>query len=394
MKPTGRFRLRFVLAQAPSSGAIWSGIPVVGPAVDEALDVVSSVFDRVPGADWIKQAVNNGATFLGDMAKSPTGQFILAAITNTYFFPGIANLAIPGSISGMQVIGPQVASLVWAIPGMAKGDSFTKAYIEELTTRVIKLVQYFVAIASDKAADYLKGISADWLGSVDRMVQDAGLQQAVAEINRFVGSQGFRSMIESIEKDPDFQNAVIRAKKIGIGNIPLRQALRMNSLTPHELAAKYKVRADAAAAALNAAFHEKIFDLQGEFLLPSSEPTPLYYELTLKPPLPPVRALGKIGRSPPPADATPLLNAADTLEKQAATLAATNPGAAAALLAHAAALRAQIETIAQPNAAAVVSSLLDRSIDAALALGAAGGLYLVGREAYRRYRHPSRRGYR
>src|SRR3990170_557417 len=97
-------------------------------------DFLEDIFNAVPGSGWIKDVAESGAGWIGDFAKTPLGFFTLSVITNNLYGP-IARTSL-GGVSGMQTVGPQIASVVWAVPGMAAGEAFTDAYIKEFINRV------------------------------------------------------------------------------------------------------------------------------------------------------------------------------------------------------------------------------------------------------------------
>lgn len=203
----------------------------VGSIFDDALDVVTSVFDRVPGSEWIKGAVSSGATWLGDFAKTPLGFFTLQVISNNLYGP-IANTSL-GAVSGMQTIGPQIASVVWALPGMIAGEPFTEAYIKELIDRVVGLLEWF---AGKQAGAYV--------------------------------DQQFSEPLKRLSNDPNFKDLISQVKT-QLPKIATRKALEQLHLTPDDIAARFKVRPDVAALALNAFFHEHVYSVgnpnQSEF---------------------------------------------------------------------------------------------------------------------------------
>lgn len=81
-------------------------------------DVTTSIIDRIPGGLEVRQAV-------GDFAKTPAGSvFFRALATVTY-----QNLA-------WGALGPQLAAVAFAIPGLAAGDGFVESWVKEFNWRV------------------------------------------------------------------------------------------------------------------------------------------------------------------------------------------------------------------------------------------------------------------
>lgn len=202
-------------------------IPIITPAVRGAWDVVTSVFDRVPGSDWIKDATRNGTTFLADMARDDRGRFLLQAITVTYLYGPLAGTPLPGAV-GQVVVGPVVASLVWALPGMIAGESFTEAYTKELAEKIQGLAEYF---GGKKAGEL------------------------------------FANQLKGLIDNPQFKDAMasVRARFGNIAGDAVKRALIELNLTPEQLAKQFNVSPDVAAAAINHFFRENVYDINRDY---------------------------------------------------------------------------------------------------------------------------------
>lgn len=94
-----------------------SPINAIGGAVGGAAKDIVHAIESVPGVDWITSDLEN-------FAKSDFGTTVLRALSSTAYI-GLA-----------PVLGPQFASIAFAIPGMAKGDSIADSYVNELAYRV------------------------------------------------------------------------------------------------------------------------------------------------------------------------------------------------------------------------------------------------------------------
>jgi hypothetical protein len=111
----------------------WFGedaIDWVGDRLSDAGDVFSSVAGQIPFAPELAGALRdviNGP--LRDFARSPVGLVVLRAMSTTIYGP----LA--------WTIGPQVASLAFALPGLMRGDDFMRAWLTELQWRAEKTVE-------------------------------------------------------------------------------------------------------------------------------------------------------------------------------------------------------------------------------------------------------------
>lgn len=101
-------------------------------AWDFATDAVEDVWDAtgaevVDVADSAIRALPGGAALIeaaGDAARSPAGMLILRAYTTMLY----------GSVA--WAIGPQLASVTFAIPGLVRGERFDEAWLSEFKYRV------------------------------------------------------------------------------------------------------------------------------------------------------------------------------------------------------------------------------------------------------------------
>ena len=203
---------------------------IFDPFVDVAaktVDVVTSVIDRTPGFSDVKKF----------FVENPVvGQIVFTAM-GTALMSSFANVAIP-SVSGMQTVGPVIASVAFAVPGMAfKGESFTKAYVTDLTARTTALIAYFAQQKAGQVAEKLPAATEEarkqFTEPLTRFVKDSGLQ---AEINRTLSDFAR----QQLGKDPS-QLTPNEAKA----------ALDRAGLDPVKLAARKGVRPDVAALGIN-----------------------------------------------------------------------------------------------------------------------------------------------
>lgn len=91
---------------------------------EDVIDAAGSVVSDVAGAVGSLPGVSQLAEAMGDFAKTAVGQIVLRAISDSLF----------GSVA--FVVGPQLASLTWSIPGLMRGDSFDKAWLDSFKLRV------------------------------------------------------------------------------------------------------------------------------------------------------------------------------------------------------------------------------------------------------------------
>jgi hypothetical protein len=115
-----------------------------------AVDVASDVFDALPVSGPIKDLVNGP---LRDFARTPFGATVLRSIASVMF----------GPIAG--VVGAQLASVSWAVPGLLRGEPFDEAWMLEFKWRMEKTAEYLGPGIADtfgaelkRAIDSLSGI--------------------------------------------------------------------------------------------------------------------------------------------------------------------------------------------------------------------------------------------
>ena len=194
--------------------------------VTKAADVVTSVIDRTPGFGEVKKF----------FVENPVvGQIVFTAL-GTALVSSLANVAIP-SVSGMQTVGPVIASVAFAVPGMVfKGESFTKAYVSDVTARTTALIAYVARQKGGEIAEKLPAATEEakrqFTEPLIQFVKDSGLQ---AEINRTL-SDFARHLGKNVS-----QLTVNEAKA----------ALDRAGLSPAKLAARKGVRQDVAALGIN-----------------------------------------------------------------------------------------------------------------------------------------------
>lgn len=97
----------------------WFGSDItdfVSNTVSDAVDDIGDVLSNVPGAKELAGA-------MGDFAHTAVGAVVLRAMSSAFY----------GSIA--WTVGPQLASIAWAIPGLMRGDTFDKAWFDEVKWR-------------------------------------------------------------------------------------------------------------------------------------------------------------------------------------------------------------------------------------------------------------------
>lgn len=196
---------------------------------EKAADIVTSVIDRTPGLSHLKQF----------LVENPALASVVFTALGSALASSLANVAIP-SVSGMQTVGPVIASVAFAVPGMAfKGQNFTTAYVEDLTARVTALIAYFARQKGGQIAEKIPAATEEakkqFTEPLTRLVKDSGLE---AEVNRALS---------------DFARAQLGGKDITkLSPSEAKAALDRAGLDPLKLAARKGVRPDVAALGLNA----------------------------------------------------------------------------------------------------------------------------------------------
>jgi hypothetical protein len=204
------------------------------PILSDVVNAVGNFAKSVPGASWVGDAFNTVTgpvkDTIGVMARDPLGQIVLVAVTNA-MATGLAGVALPVGGAAQVTIGPQVASVIWALPGVVQGDSFTDAYAKALTWRVTKAFQILGPVIGQQVA---QGIGDEFL-------------------------LGAKDLLDN----PTTRQALEQAKKT-FGDLPeqeIDKRLQAQNLDPGAISAQTGAREDAAAAAVNAVFRKPVYDL-------------------------------------------------------------------------------------------------------------------------------------
>lgn len=88
---------------------------------EDAGDLVSDAFDAIPGSELLKDFWNGP---LRDFAKTDVGKIVLRAVAT----------AAQGPIA--PIVGSQLSSIVWAVPGLFRGERIDQAWISEFGWRL------------------------------------------------------------------------------------------------------------------------------------------------------------------------------------------------------------------------------------------------------------------
>ena len=213
--------------------------------VSKAGDVVTSVIDNTPGFSEVKKF----------LVKNPLIGTIVMTAVGSALFSSLANVALP-SVDGMRTVGPQIASVMFAVPGMVvKDQDFITAYAGEVTARTIATAAYFAT--GPGAAALSAKISALTNTAISAITQSTLTAAAYEETERLI-IRPLRQLVENSGFKEEIDRALNSAlKKVGgqlkaLAGRTGREALRQAGVTAEGIAQKYGVRPDVAALGINA----------------------------------------------------------------------------------------------------------------------------------------------
>jgi hypothetical protein len=120
----------------------------------KVVDLASNVFEALPVSGPLKDLVNGP---LRDFANTAVGKTVLRAVASSFF----------GPLSWH--IGPQLASVAWALPGLFRGEPFEKAWFDEVKWRTEKTAEILAPGAFEGAGfeDLFGKMWAEFLPGVD-----------------------------------------------------------------------------------------------------------------------------------------------------------------------------------------------------------------------------------
>jgi hypothetical protein len=153
----------------------------------------------LPGGKAVEDAVNQGADWVKAVIDFPVLGDILLAFLAWYSFGHVAM-----ALGGIAWFGPQLASAVWALPGVVRGKKFFDSWASAVVTRTEKLAEYYGADIAKQAMGYMP------------------------DAFRYLGLQA--SLLP--------------------GSLTMDQALKVLKITPEELAQALNIRVDLAALVL------------------------------------------------------------------------------------------------------------------------------------------------
>lgn len=148
----------------------WHAHGILSSIEDDASNVVNGVVNAlhvIPGVDW-------AGNELKDFAGTTFGQWFLRILAGSVVYTGLA-----------PYLGPQLASVGFALPGVAKGDKFATAWTQEEIWRISEAAKTLAGQAaqalSDAALaqfepyiDAIKNLASELESTADRLIQAAG----------------------------------------------------------------------------------------------------------------------------------------------------------------------------------------------------------------------------
>lgn len=145
-------------------------LKTIASPFDDAVATALNLVSAVPGGDWVRGASRDVARFL--ISSPGVGIPLVGAIS-----AGLASGLVTGA-SGQAyealapVVGPQAASVAFALPGVVAGDSFSTAWSQEMAKRLRDLAARYGAEVSAEAASQLRSLGLD-SGLKDLITPDA-----------------------------------------------------------------------------------------------------------------------------------------------------------------------------------------------------------------------------
>jgi hypothetical protein len=169
--------------------------------LDVPASAVSSVARWVPGVSWFGDQ-------LKDFANSTGGKIVMTALTSLSFD------ALSSALSVFTIAAPQIASLTFAIPGLARGEPFFQAWLVEFLSRVKQTIEI---LGGQIGADVGKEMMAQIMPAYNQIVGALGNPNDV--LNKVLTNLSAQGMsVQQIAKltgirTDVFQSAIDAAKK-------------------------------------------------------------------------------------------------------------------------------------------------------------------------------------
>lgn len=174
-------------------GDWYNPIDDASAVVGAAADITTSAIDTIPGGQDVRLAVDSAVTGpVRDFANTAVGRTMLSALAST----------VTGGLA--PVLGPQLATIAFALPGMAAGDDFVTAWTQEFGKRVeqtaaIVGASYAGPLVQEqlsKAQVYLDQLKAAGVDPATVGFQEFAKNAGVSDWTAAVVLDGYRGVIE------------------------------------------------------------------------------------------------------------------------------------------------------------------------------------------------------
>ena len=132
------------------------------PNLDDFGDLIEG------GADWISDAVGGP---LKDLASNEWGVYLIRAVAGSF------------SAALAPILGPQLASVAWALPGLLKGERFDKAWLEEFSFRVQGVAEWLGVEYGKQLIEQLHSASEELMAESREAFGDLPVDEAVKRLN-------------------------------------------------------------------------------------------------------------------------------------------------------------------------------------------------------------------
>ena len=161
--------------------------------LDDPTQVLGDAVHLIPGVDWAGEQ-------LKDFANSTGGKILLVAFTTAAYYATSDVLAV------YTAMAPQIASLTFAIPGLAKGDSFAQAWVTEWAERVKKTIQMIGGEAGEVVG---KKMLEEVGPAVTKLMEDPAFKPLVEQFTK--GSETLTSIAKKLNIREDVAQAALDA---------------------------------------------------------------------------------------------------------------------------------------------------------------------------------------
>lgn len=215
----------------------------IGDAFTSVRDRTLPVLRSLPGGQAVEDAINQGASWVKGIVRLPGADIVLKAMAMLTYGP------IAQALGGTAWFGPQIASAVWALPGVVRGENFFDAWAFEVKDRFEKLLEIY---------------GPEIAGQIEQFIPDA---------HRFL-------------------NRMVYEK---FGDIPLEEGLRRLDISPEQLSkdlligikdkyGRWAYRPDIAALILNSAKNNANYYNLAEFDVVTGQRPSTHGESVPRPP--------------------------------------------------------------------------------------------------------------